>query len=267
MEVLGIPPTPVMDQATRKRLFFDSKGNPRCITNSKGKKRRVASKELPQAVKTSDAHFLDFIRRCLEWDPNHRLTPEEALQHDWIKEALVPRKDRAARTQHKRVSASPASSDAHTQKAQHHHHHHHHHQHGHHNHHSQHHHGSSGQTQPQTDPYKVPAQPPIREQTKEEWKLNLKDHRSARTQRVPPVGAPADANVDESSARVPSAKSSKTQSQRKAPPAEDVIEEKVEKLNLGAGGAAGGQGETIKLSFQSHLAHQEEDKFLPPIAK
>ena len=70
---------------------------------------------------------------------------------------------------------------------------------------------------------------------------------------------------------VPSAKSSKTQSQRKAPPADDVIEEKVEKLNLGGGGGGGGagvgQGETIKLSFQSHLAHQEEDKFLPPIAK
>lgn len=44
----------------------DSKGNPRCITNSKGKKRRVGSKDLQQAVKTSDANFLDFIRRCLE---------------------------------------------------------------------------------------------------------------------------------------------------------------------------------------------------------
>lgn len=49
-------------------LFYilDSKGNPRCITNSKGKKRRVSSKDLQQAIKTSDANFLDFIRRCLE---------------------------------------------------------------------------------------------------------------------------------------------------------------------------------------------------------
>ena len=46
--------------------FSDSKGNPRCITNSKGKKRRVGSKDLQQAIKTSDANFLDFIRRCLE---------------------------------------------------------------------------------------------------------------------------------------------------------------------------------------------------------
>lgn len=47
-------------------VLTDSKGNPRCITNSKGKKRRVGSKDLQQAVKTCDANFLDFIRRCLE---------------------------------------------------------------------------------------------------------------------------------------------------------------------------------------------------------
>merc|ERR1719422_2765739 len=191
MEVMGIPPTPVMDQATRKRLFFDSKGNPRCITNSKGKKRRVASRELPQAIKTSDANFLDFVRRCLEWDPAHRMTPEEALQHDWIKEALVPRKDRQVR-HHKRHNASPSASSG---------------DHGHHgNHHSSHHsnhhshHSSSHQTHgshQQADPYKVPAQPPIREHTKEEWKLTHKEpRRSAKQQqRVPPVGASQDSQV------------------------------------------------------------------------
>ena len=45
---------------------LDSKGQPRCITNSKGKKRRPGSKDLSQAIKTNDANFLDFIRRCLE---------------------------------------------------------------------------------------------------------------------------------------------------------------------------------------------------------
>ncbi|XP_035825986.1 dual specificity tyrosine-phosphorylation-regulated kinase 4 [Aplysia californica] len=105
------------------------------------------------------------------------------------------------------------------------------------------------------------------EQTKEEWKLNLKEHRSAKQQRVPPVGASNDHNVDESSARVPSAKSSITKTQRK-PATEEVIEEKVEKLNLGGGAGGGNTGETIKLSFQSHLQHQDaDDKFLPPIAK
>ncbi|XP_015775409.1 PREDICTED: dual specificity tyrosine-phosphorylation-regulated kinase 2-like isoform X1 [Acropora digitifera] len=62
----------------------DSKGNPRSMTNSKGKKRHVNGKELSQALKTNDALFVDFLNRCLEWDSSTRLTPDEALQHEWI---------------------------------------------------------------------------------------------------------------------------------------------------------------------------------------
>lgn len=48
-------------------LVADSKGNPRNITNSKGKKRRPNSKELSAALKTNDALFLDFIKSCLTY--------------------------------------------------------------------------------------------------------------------------------------------------------------------------------------------------------
>lgn len=84
MEILGKPPTSVIEPAGRKRLFFDSKGNPRSMTNSKGKKRQVNGKELSQALKTNDALFVDFLKRCLDWDSGTRLTPDEALQHEWI---------------------------------------------------------------------------------------------------------------------------------------------------------------------------------------
>ena len=46
---------------------LDSKGNPRSMTNSKGKKRHVNGKELSQALKTNDALFVDSLNRCLEW--------------------------------------------------------------------------------------------------------------------------------------------------------------------------------------------------------
>ena len=49
------------------RSCLDSKGNPRSMTNSKGKKRHVNGKELSQALKTNDALFVDFLNRCLEW--------------------------------------------------------------------------------------------------------------------------------------------------------------------------------------------------------
>lgn len=55
------------------------------------------------------------------WDPNTRMTPEESLQHEWIKEGLV----------HKR-------------KEQHKH---------------KHHGGTSANSEQPADPYKVPAQP------------------------------------------------------------------------------------------------------------
>ncbi|XP_054633425.1 dual specificity tyrosine-phosphorylation-regulated kinase 4 isoform X1 [Dunckerocampus dactyliophorus] len=86
MEVLGMPPSDFVQSASRKRLFFDSKGNPRNITNSKGKKRRPNSKELSTTLKSNDALFLDFIKRCLTWDPTKRMTPDEGLQHGWILE-------------------------------------------------------------------------------------------------------------------------------------------------------------------------------------
>ncbi|XP_051807856.1 dual specificity tyrosine-phosphorylation-regulated kinase 4 isoform X6 [Acanthochromis polyacanthus] len=86
MEVLGMPPNDFVQSASRRRLFFDSKGNPRNITNSKGKKRRPSSKELSAALKTNDALFLDFIKCCLTWDPTKRMTPDEGLQHEWILE-------------------------------------------------------------------------------------------------------------------------------------------------------------------------------------
>lgn len=86
MEILGMPPNDFVQSASRRRLFFDSKGNPRNITNSKGKKRRPSSKELSEVLKTNDALFLDFIQRCLTWDPTKRMTPDEGLQHQWILE-------------------------------------------------------------------------------------------------------------------------------------------------------------------------------------
>nr|CAD7195251.1 unnamed protein product [Timema douglasi] len=90
MEVLGPPPKEVIANASRRRLFFepycvaDSKGNPRCVTNSKGRKRKPGSKDLSLAIRCNDTIFVDFIARCLEWDAKKRLTPEDALRHEFL---------------------------------------------------------------------------------------------------------------------------------------------------------------------------------------
>ncbi|TKA70851.1 hypothetical protein B0A49_07045, partial [Cryomyces minteri] len=74
----------LIEKSTRKKLFFDSLGKPRVTVSSKGKRRRPSSKTLNQALKCDDEAFLDFIARCLRWDPDRRLKPDEAIVHDFV---------------------------------------------------------------------------------------------------------------------------------------------------------------------------------------
>ncbi|PGH23055.1 CMGC/DYRK/DYRK2 protein kinase [Polytolypa hystricis UAMH7299] len=84
MEVFGPPEKHLIEKSTRKKLFFDSLGKPRLTVSSKGRRRRPSSKDLRQALKCEDETFLDFIARCLRWDPARRMTPNEAMNHEFI---------------------------------------------------------------------------------------------------------------------------------------------------------------------------------------
>ncbi|KAJ5648654.1 hypothetical protein N7490_005026 [Penicillium lividum] len=84
MEVFGPPEKHLIEKSTRKKLFFDSLGKPRLTVSSKGRRRRPSSKELRQVLKCDDEAFLDFITRCLRWDPARRMTPHEALKHEFL---------------------------------------------------------------------------------------------------------------------------------------------------------------------------------------
>jgi serine/threonine protein kinase len=84
MEVLGLPSLGLLERSTRKKLFFDSEGNPKLVPNSRGKVRYPGRKDLKDLLKGCDASFMDLVRSCLEWDPAKRITPEEASAHEWI---------------------------------------------------------------------------------------------------------------------------------------------------------------------------------------
>lgn len=84
MEVLGVPDRGLLERSTRCKLFFDSTGAPRPVVTSRGQKRRPNSKSLISAVRSNDELFLDFVARCLTWDPERRLQPEAALRHPWF---------------------------------------------------------------------------------------------------------------------------------------------------------------------------------------
>lgn len=105
MEVYGMPPQKLLDVSKRARNFISSKGYPRyCTATSQsdgnvnlqgGRSRRgkyrgpPASKDLVAALKgCDDPLFLDFMKRCLEWDPATRMTPGAALRHAWLRRRL-----------------------------------------------------------------------------------------------------------------------------------------------------------------------------------
>ncbi|KAH8699550.1 hypothetical protein BGZ61DRAFT_532060 [Ilyonectria robusta] len=84
MEVFGPPEKHLIEKSTRKKLFFDSMGKPRLTVSSKGRRRRPSSKTLQQVLKCDDEVFLDFLARCLRWDPDRRLKSEDAIRHEFI---------------------------------------------------------------------------------------------------------------------------------------------------------------------------------------
>lgn len=105
IEVNGMPPQRLLDSAKRAKNFISSKGYPRycqvnqmpdgTVTLSGGRSKRGKhrgppdSKDLVTALKgCEDTLFLDFMRRCLQWDPAARLTPGQALRHSWLRRRL-----------------------------------------------------------------------------------------------------------------------------------------------------------------------------------
>lgn len=105
MELLGLPSTRMMESTKRGRTFFSSKGHPRyssvsvnsdgttCYTGGRSRRGKFrgppGSKEMSRALKgCDDPQFLDFLQRCLEWDPTLRMTPPQALRHAWLRRRL-----------------------------------------------------------------------------------------------------------------------------------------------------------------------------------
>ena len=84
MEILDVPPDNVLETATRKEYFFNEDNSPILKPTSRGKIRYPNTREMSKMLGVSDPQFLDFVHRALDWDPNIRIKPMEALEHEWI---------------------------------------------------------------------------------------------------------------------------------------------------------------------------------------
>ena len=63
MELKGVPPGEMLEQATRRKIFFEATGEPRILTNKRGKRRIPGTKSLEEAVAGGDSGFVDFLQR------------------------------------------------------------------------------------------------------------------------------------------------------------------------------------------------------------
>lgn len=105
IELIGMPSQKLLDASKRAKNFVSSKGYPRYCTvttlpdgttvlnggrSRRGKTRGPpGSKDWNAVLKgCDDPQFLDFLKQCLEWDPALRMTPSQALRHQWLRRKL-----------------------------------------------------------------------------------------------------------------------------------------------------------------------------------
>ncbi|CAK5042049.1 unnamed protein product [Meloidogyne enterolobii] len=105
IELLGMPSSKLLEGGKRTKNFFTSKGHPRycqvtqlmdgttVLTGGRSKRGKLrgppASRSMQNALKNqADELFLDFLKHCLDWDPDARLTPMQALKHPWLRRRL-----------------------------------------------------------------------------------------------------------------------------------------------------------------------------------
>lgn len=84
MEVNGLPPVELLREAIRCELFFAADGTMLPISGGKEVPKEPGSKSLKDILKCNDSLFIDFLSKCFVWEPNKRITPEQALNHPWI---------------------------------------------------------------------------------------------------------------------------------------------------------------------------------------
>ena len=80
IEFLGLPPSSMIENSTKKNLLYNDKGKIKKMSLKDGTKINPKSKQLDY----KDSLVVDFIYKCLEWDPEKRIKPLAALQHPWF---------------------------------------------------------------------------------------------------------------------------------------------------------------------------------------
>jgi serine/threonine protein kinase len=83
-------------EAGRTKYYFDMEYKPYFQPNRNGKVLVPGSKTFKDLLGQDNEVFADFLEKCTEWKPQNRLTPMGAVDHKWIKEALMEMNEKAS---------------------------------------------------------------------------------------------------------------------------------------------------------------------------
>lgn len=85
VEYLGLPPSDVLRRGSRAGKYFDSSYKFKKIIDQKGQVRHVRPKSLSKLLGgEKNKTLIDFVSKCLEWDPEKRMTPRDASRHPFL---------------------------------------------------------------------------------------------------------------------------------------------------------------------------------------
>ena len=88
MEKIGFPPKFIIEQSPKQMLFFDNNLKPYQMLDEEGNYIIPGGKKLKEVLKDAPNTFIDFIAKCLRWNPFERITPDKALLHPFIIENM-----------------------------------------------------------------------------------------------------------------------------------------------------------------------------------
>ncbi|KRX02063.1 Protein kinase-like domain [Pseudocohnilembus persalinus] len=89
MELMGVPDDEYLLNCQRGRVFFNDDFTPKLTYNKIGiPVRKPGTKKVNQFLNTDDKDFIDFLKKCFTWKSEDRITPAQALVHEWILKGL-----------------------------------------------------------------------------------------------------------------------------------------------------------------------------------
>lgn len=86
IDVIGKPDKALIAKCSRRKIFFDSVGNPRnCLgTPTKSLKKLLGG----------DEKLTSFVEKCCDWNPRTRIVPADGLAHEFVVRPLPSLPDR-----------------------------------------------------------------------------------------------------------------------------------------------------------------------------